>query len=218
MKQVAILIDGEWFRRKLDFALKGKLPHGVTADVMYRNALLGIDQNTEEVFRIFYYDCPPYEGIETNPIDQSKLNFKTEAKFRARDRFLREMKEKDFVAMRLGIAKKRGWTLTDSYIRQTIDGQSAPVHGPSNPPTANDVFLNFEQKGVDMRIGIDVATLALKRIVDRVVLISGDTDMIPAMKLARREGVQVVLIEIAKPIHSSLDEDADLVRVITPIP
>lgn len=218
MKKVAILIDGEWFRRKLDFALKGKLPHGVTADVMYRNALLGIDKKSEEVFRIFYYDCPPYEGLETNPIDQSKLNFKTEPKFRARDRFLREMKEMDFMAMRLGVAKKRGWTLTEGFIKQTIDGQSTLSHGPPKPPTANDVFLNFEQKGVDMRIGIDVATLALKSIVDRIVLISGDTDMIPAMKLARREGVQVVLVEIAKPIHTSLDEDADLVRVITPIP
>ena len=41
----------------------------------------------------------------------------------------------------------------------------------------------FEQKGVDMRIGIDVATLALKKIVERIILFSGDTDMIPALKL-----------------------------------
>jgi len=68
-----------------------------------------------------------------------------------------------------------------------------------------------------MRIGIDVATLTLKRLVDRIILISGDTDMIPAMKLARREGAQVVLVEIAGPIHKELDEDADLVRRITPI-
>jgi uncharacterized LabA/DUF88 family protein len=42
--------------------------------------------------------------------------------------------------------------------------------------------------------------------------------MVPAMKLARREGVQVVLIEIVDTkVHSELDEDADLVRCITPI-
>lgn len=218
MKKVAILVDGEWFRRKLDSALKGQLSYGVTADVMYRNALLGLDASSEELFRLFYYDCPPYDGTETNPIDQSQLNFKAESKFRARTRFLSEMKEKDFVALRLGIAKKRGWTLTESYIKQTIAGQNSNPPQPSKPPVAKDVFLNFEQKGVDMRIGIDVATLSLKRIVERIVLISGDTDMIPAMKLARREGVQVVLVEIGKPVHSSLDEDADLVRIITPIP
>ena len=73
-----------------------------------------------------------------------------------------------------------------------------------------------------MRIGIDVATLTLKGIVDRVILISGDTDMIPAMKLARREGVQVVLVEVFSPqgmsLSKHLDEDTDLCRVITPKP
>lgn len=37
MKKVAILIDGEWFRRGLDMALKGRLQNGVTAEVLYRN-------------------------------------------------------------------------------------------------------------------------------------------------------------------------------------
>lgn len=215
-KKTAILVDGEWFRRKLDHALKGKLPNGVTADVMYRNALLSLAAD-EELFRLFYYDCPPYDGKETNPIDQSICDFGSEPKYRARTRFLREMKQNNFVAMRLGIAKKRGWTLTDAYIQRAISGHNLTTPKPHQPPTAADVFLNFEQKGVDMRIGIDVATLSLKRIVERIVLISGDTDMIPAMKLARREGVQVVLIEVSKPIHISLDEDADLVRVIAPV-
>jgi len=40
----------------------------------------------------------------------------------------------------------------------------APIAGGSPvAPTATDVYPNFEQKGVDMRIGIDVATLALKK-------------------------------------------------------
>ena len=67
-----------------------------------------------------------------------------------------------------------------------------------------------------MRIGIDVATLALKRIVDRIILISGDIDMLPAMKLARREGIQVVMVEVGCKLSSQLDEDCDLVREITP--
>jgi len=211
MKKVAILIDGEWFRRGLDFALKGKLPNGVTADVMYRNAMLALS-NDEELFRVFYYDCLPFEGKETNPIDRSAVDFKVQPMHQARLRFLTELKGMDYVAVRLGTVKKRGWTLTDSYIKQAISKQ-AP-----NAPLASDVFLSLEQKGVDMRIGIDVATLSLKRIVDRIILISGDTDMIPAMKLARREGVQVVLVELSHPIHSALDEDADLTRVIMPTP
>lgn len=211
MKRAAILVDGEWFRRSLDIALKGRLPNGVTADVMYRNALLALSPD-EELFRLFYYDCPPYQGKETNPIDKSVVDFKAQKKFQARNLFLSEFKTKDHVAMRMGVAKNRGWTLTDAFIRQAITGL------PAKPPQASDVFLSLEQKGVDMRIGIDVATLSLKRIVERIILISGDTDLIPAMKLARREGVQVVLVELTMPLAKSLDEDADLVRSITPVP
>ena len=215
MKKAAILVDGEWFRRSLEIALKGSLPNGVTAEVMYKNALLALAKD-EELFRLFYYDCPPYQGKEINPIDKSTVDFKTLKKFQARSLFLSEMKAKDFVAMRLGIARNRGWTLTDGYIRRAIAGT------PPSPPQANEVFLALEQKGVDMRIGIDVATLSLKKIVERVILISGDTDMIPAMKLARREGVQVVLVEVASPqgmsLSKHLDEDTDLCRTITPRP
>ena len=47
MKKAAILVDGEWFRRSLEIALKGQLPHGVTADVMYKNALLALGPDEE---------------------------------------------------------------------------------------------------------------------------------------------------------------------------
>lgn len=211
MKKVALLIDGEWFRRRLDEALKDKLSQGVTADVMYRNALLAVDASHEELFRIFYYDCPPYDGIDKNPIDGSTQNFREQGKYKSRQRFLNEFKTMDFVAMRLGVAKQRGWTLTESYIKRAISGK----HQPLKP---EDVLLSVEQKGVDMRIGIDVSTLSLKRIVDRIILISGDIDMIPALKIARREGVQVILVQVACAISKLLDEDADLVRQITPQP
>lgn len=213
MKKTAILVDGEWFRRCLENAL-GPLPNGITAEIMYKNALLALAKD-EELFRLFYYDCPPYEGKESNPIDKSTVDFRAQPKFQSRTRFLKEMKAKDFVAVRLGIARNRGWTVRDAYIRNAIKGPTA------NPVQASDVFLSLEQKGVDMRIGIDVATLTLKRIVERIILICGDTDMIPAMKLARREGVQVVLVEVAQQgssLSKALDEDTDLCRVITPKP
>ena len=60
-----------------------------------------------------------------------------------------------------------------------------------------------------------MATLSLKRQVDRIILISGDLDMIPAMKLARREGVQVAIVQvIGKRISPELIEDSDIVREV----
>ena len=49
----------------------------------------------------------------------------------------------------------------------------------------------IKQKGVDMRIGLDIASVTTKKLCTKLVLISGDTDMIPAMKTARKEGVHV---------------------------
>ena len=53
----------------------------------------------------------------------------------------------------------------------------------------------FEQKGVDMRVGLDIAAFANRRSVDRIVLVTGDTDMIPAMKQAMAEADRDVGIE-----------------------
>jgi uncharacterized LabA/DUF88 family protein len=39
-----------------------------------------------------------------------------------------------------------------------------------------------------MRIGFDVAALALNRQVDLIVVASNDTELIPAFKLSRRHG------------------------------
>ena len=56
-----------------------------------------------------------------------------------------------------------------------------------------DFRLDFRQKGVDMRIGLDIASLAYKGQINQLVLISGDSDFVPAAKLARREGIDFVL-------------------------
>jgi uncharacterized LabA/DUF88 family protein len=57
----------------------------------------------------------------------------------------------------------------------------------------NDVEYDVKQKGVDMKIGLNIAAMAYKRLVDRIILISGDSDFVPAAKVARRQGIDVIL-------------------------
>ncbi len=45
-----------------------------------------------------------------------------------------------------------------------------------------------------MRIGLDVASYAASRSVERIVLITADTDCVPALKYGRKAGLQTVLI------------------------
>lgn len=76
---------------------------------------------------------------------------------------------------------------------------------------AQDLVPDIQQKGVDMRIGLDIATLALKRIVSGIVLVTGDSDMVPAMKFARREGLWIYLYTLGKPVRRELKVHADIV-------
>ncbi|WP_242629216.1 NYN domain-containing protein [Xanthomonas oryzae] len=57
----------------------------------------------------------------------------------------------------------------------------------------DDFLPAVRQKDVDMRIGIDISSLALKHQVDQIVLFAGDADFVPAAKLASREGIDFVL-------------------------
>ncbi|MDE3000301.1 MAG: NYN domain-containing protein [Gemmatimonadota bacterium] len=51
------------------------------------------------------------------------------------------------------------------------------------------------QKGIDVMMAIDMVTLSLKRLVGAVVIITGDGDLVPALKLARVEGLRVFLVK-----------------------
>ena len=70
----------------------------------------------------------------------------------------------------------------------------------------------LQQKGVDMRIGLDIASITLKRQADVIVLVSGDADFVPAAKLARREGVQFVLDPLWQNVSPDLLEHIDGLR------
>ena len=60
-----------------------------------------------------------------------------------------------------------------------------------------------------MKIGIDIATLALRQQVDTIVLIAGDSDFVPAAKLARREGIDFILDSMRVPVSPNLFEHID---------
>lgn len=75
-----------------------------------------------------------------------------------------------------------------------------------------DIILNIDQKGVDMKIGLDIASLAYKHQVNQIVLISGDSDFVSAAKLARREGIDFILDPLGAPIKNDLFEHIDGLR------
>ena len=203
MKKIALLIDGGWFCKALAKLLP--CPGGwPSVEQLYKNAV-AVARSDEEIFRIFYYDCEPFGNKQTNPIDKCETNYANSSAFKARKSFFLELGQRDLIALRRGELKARGWELQDSYKRDLLDGKAVV------PLKASDIRLSLTQKGV--------ATLSLKRLVDGIVLFSGDTDMIPAMKLARREGIQVFLASVSDrapwKLRSTLVEDSDGLRRLT---
>ncbi len=57
--------------------------------------------------------------------------------------------------------------------------QSKIPFTPAAPLTDSDFEAKFEQKGVDMRIGLDMATISQNRSIELIALATNDTDCIP---------------------------------------
>jgi len=120
---------------------------------------------------------------------------------------IRNLKVADHIAFREGQLSFDGWLIKKHKAEEIIRTGRALEPG--------DFAPDLNQKIVDMKIGLDVAWLSSKRIVDRIILATGDSDFIPAMKFARREGVQVVLVTMGhKLIKRELLEHADEQRAV----
>ncbi len=66
----------------------------------------------------------------------------------------------------------------------------------------------FEQKQVDILLGVDLVQLAAKQNIQEAILVAGDSDFIPAIVAAKSEGVLVKLFHGANP-HNELWKEAD---------
>jgi uncharacterized LabA/DUF88 family protein len=173
MPTVAVLIDGGHLRAQAKIA-KLKYEPG-----LIEKAALACVHADERLLRILYYDCSQYEGRARLPVSGLHHEFK------ASDQWLKDLAAKDLFAVRRGVLKFRGW-------------KPKKIPLASSPLTDADFDPDFEQKGVDMRIGLDMASFSERRSVDRLILVTGDTDCVPAMKHARKAGLQVVLVQWPK--------------------
>ncbi len=193
--------------------LKRRLKRDVTAADVYEFGLKTLDSD-EELFRFYYYDCPPFEGTLTNPISGVTTDYSQEPFAKNRKALHSELIIKDHVAFRKGVLSFDGWQIKVDVARGMM------VSAKNNPSTGSilsstDIYPKLTQKRVDMNIGLDVAWLASKKIVERIILITADSDFIPALKFARREGIQIVLIPLDGKPKFELKEHADVVRSVT---
>jgi uncharacterized LabA/DUF88 family protein len=192
MKNIVLMVDGGCLRVAARKAKKDYNPDFIVA--FCRNCI-DVD---EELFRALYYDCAPYQGQQKLPVSGLTQTFANSGQW------LSDLAKKDLIAVRLGVLKFRGYKL-----------KKTPVTGIA-ALTDTDFSPDFEQKGVDMRIGLDIAAYSALTTIHRIGLVTADTDCVPAMKLARKSGVQVVLISMSGGlVPRELAEHTDYVRPVS---
>ena len=192
-KKTYILIDGGAIRH---FLRAQRLHYqGEKGAANYEKIALRATRGDEEdLQKILYYDAGRYEGAATLPISGNKIQFSP------KDKTLEILGRKNLFAVRQGKLQMHGWLRKDD--RKNFEDL-----------TDDDYRPNLVQKGVDMRIGLDMAILAERRLIDRLILITRDTDMIPAMKHCRTQAIQIVLfIFPEKGASYEMRRHSDIVR------
>lgn len=202
MRSYAILIDAGFLKRKL-----GSKDSPVTAEriLAFVNSLCNHERLRSMVLhRIYYYDAPPMADVIENPLSKKRVNLGETDITKNNKAMLDHLSRAPFFALRLGDVTMRGWKVAQRVLKTGNTDGFANV-------SANDIQPNIMQKGVDMRIGLDIASLTLKKHIDVIVLVTGDSDFVPVMKFARKEGAQLFLVTLNHSVKDTLIEHSDLI-------
>ena len=210
-ERTAILVDGGFYRIRAQTLFGDKSPEE-RADELFSYCMRHLNKGTKDessLYRIFYYDCPPSTKVVYNPVTQRHVNLAKSDQYRWTTAFFNALVTKRKVALRRGeeLASSGDYTLRAGVLKDLCAGRRSV-----ESLTDRDTRLNITQKGVDMRIGLDIASLVERNLVTQIILISGDSDFVPAAKYARRRGMDFVLDPMWQTVSPSLNEHVDGIR------
>jgi uncharacterized LabA/DUF88 family protein len=204
MEKLAVIVDGGFVRAKLCQVNKAQ-PDANTIYQKINTIIEPIIEKDIELFRIFYYDCIPDQHdrkLFKHPVDGSRKPLFAADSIAFQNKVFNELKKKSQLAFRYGELSYGGWSIkSPSTFRKRIEN--------GNPVRLVDVTLNINQKGTDIKMGLDIAWIAIKNIVEHICIIAGDSDLVPAMKFARKEGLTVHLSTMNHGVNKSMIEHCD---------
>ncbi|RFF29401.1 NYN domain-containing protein [Wenzhouxiangella sediminis] len=190
----------------------------------------------DHVYRLFYYDATPFDGKSHHPLKNQPIDFGKSEVAKSRRELFTQLRRKRKFALRLGhVNKESNWQIDPrltkdlikirkwaDHIQAILDHPEAPPELPENESREfqnlierwqaleeRNVRIGLRQKGVDMRIGLDIASITLKQQADTMILVTGDSDFVPAAKLARREGIEFLLDPLWQKVSDQLYEHVD---------
>lgn len=214
MTKTAILVDGAFYRYRAHYFWGDKSPEERAKELYgYCQRHIKEEKSGALLYRVFYYDCPPSGKKVYHPFLKKQIDLAATPTYVWTMRFFDELKHQRKFALRLGrLAEEQAhYTISPETVKKLASGKLLFAD-----LKESDYILSIQQKGVDMRIGVDISSLAFKRQVDQIVLISGDSDFVPAAKQARREGIDFILDPMRMKIKDDLYEHIDGLRTKAP--
>lgn len=142
----AILIDGDFFLRRYR-QIYGKKPPGTVARELHKMCLSHLVQNRQrrELYRIFFYDCPPLSKRAHSPITGRAFDFAVSATAQWRLTFHQDLRKLRKVALRMGYLNERSghWAIHSRRLRELLAGRIG-----LKDLQEGDVYYDVQQKGV----------------------------------------------------------------------
>ena len=219
--KVAILIDGGFYLRRLRYVRNDiddsnpervalSIGQLVNSHLRQINEVYRLPNHRQLLYRCFFYDALPYLGKAHHPVSKRAIDYAKTEEAQFRTSLFQRLRRERNLALRLGEVTRQG----DNLWFMRNDAQSQLLNGGIQVSDLKDEDFNpnLRQKGVDIRIGLDIATITLKKQANIIVLVSGDSDFVPAARLARREGVTFILDPLWQRVSPELSEHIDLLR------
>lgn len=214
MITTAILVDGAFYRKRAYTLFGDKTPAERAKELSsYCHRHIKEEKEGAHLYRVFYYDCPPTTKKIYHPLLKRQVDLAKTDDYAWANEFFKELKHQRKFALRLGrLAEEQAqFVIKPDSFKKILNGTLK-----LEELTERDFSLSIAQKGGDMRIGVDITSLAFKHQIDQIILVSGDSDFVPAAKQARREGIDFILDPMRTPIKDDLFEHIDGMRTKAP--
>ena len=213
----AILIDGPFFVKRVRqiFPQSVHFDGKAMADLVWRLSaahLFERNQPKRHLFRIFFYDSPCCDQKITLPVSKTAIEISKTKEGQFKNAFHRQLQRKRKLTLRLGEPLEvSGWRLRDD-VQNDLLQKNLIVEELED----SDFLPAGIPRGLELRMGVDLASLSYKRQVQQVVLMTGDGFFSAASELVRHEGIDIVLDPMWQNIPEEMFAHIDGLRSTCP--
>ncbi len=167
------------------------------------------------LIRIYYYDSIPLQAVGVSPLNGKEIRFAQLESAKHRYQLFYQLKTTPNFCLRLSYMEWNGrdWSIVGSKINPLLKKEIT-----IDDLADSDLRPDSESPQISVKMALDMAQQAYKKAADLFVVITGKSDLVPALEMVRQEGIQVCLDPMHAPISDELSEQADFLTSFLPMP